>query len=134
MPSAIVANDSSRTGVPGPQRRRHRGRAGRLHADHPYVRVGRLGRHRDPGDQPAAADPGDDRAHVRALLEDLQPDRALTGDHVRVVERVDEDRAGAVGELLRRDQRLVDGVADQLDLRRRTPWSRPPWAAARRPA
>ena len=43
-----------------------------------------------PEISPPPPTPGDDRAHVRALLEDLQRDGALAGDHVRVVERVDE--------------------------------------------
>ena len=61
-------------------------------------------------------------------------DRALPGDHVRVVERVDQHRAGALGELLRRDQRLVDACCRRARPARRTPWSRRPSAAARRPA
>ena len=117
MPSAIVANDSSRTGAPACSEGGTAAAPGRLHADHPDVRVGALATAAMPGDQPAAADAGDDRAHVRALLQDLQPDRALTGDHVRVVERVDEDRTGTVGELVRRDQALVDRVPGELDLR-----------------
>jgi hypothetical protein len=56
-------------------------------------RVACLDRDGHPGGQPAAADRDRDRAHVRALLEDLQPDRALAGDHVRVVEGVDVDAA-----------------------------------------
>ena len=36
-----------------------------------------------PGDQAAAADRHDDRLDVGRLLEDLEPHRALAGDHVR---------------------------------------------------
>ena len=51
---------------------------------------------RDAGEQPAAAGAHDDRLDVGHLLEDLQADRALPGDDVVVVERVDEDRTGLV--------------------------------------
>ena len=99
------------TGPAGGQRGRVRRGALGLHADHPDVGRQRLDRDRDAGEQPAAAGADDDGAHVRALLEDLQADRALPGDDVGVVERVDEHRAG----LARRcsaaaTQRLVDGL------------------------
>ena len=93
MPSAIVGAASMATGRPGGQRGRIRGGALRLHPDHPHVGPQRLHREGDAGREPAAADADDDRAHLGALLQDLQPDRALPGDDVRVVEGVDEDRA-----------------------------------------
>ena len=40
-----------------------------------------------------------DRAHVGALLEHLETDGALPGDHVGVLERMDEHRARALGVL-----------------------------------
>ncbi len=101
MPSAIVRYRADAYRPPGRQRRREGGGAGRLYADHPDVRAQRLDHDRDAGDQPAAADAGDDGPHLRALLEDLQRHRALPGDHVRMVERVDEHRPGTLGELLR---------------------------------
>ncbi len=47
----------------------------------------------DPGDQPAPADRNEDRVEVAAVAEDLDGDRALSRDHERVVERVDEGEA-----------------------------------------
>ena len=82
----------------------------------------RLGRDRHARDQPAAADAGDDRADVRALLQDLQPHRALPGDDVRVVERVDEDRAGALGELAAPPRARRPRCRRRTRSRRRTPW------------
>ena len=40
-----------------------------------------------PDDQPAAADRHQDRADVGALIEDLQPERALAGDDPCMIER-----------------------------------------------
>ena len=78
-----------------------------------------MGLHRrgDAGGQAASAHAHDDRADVGALLEDLQPDGALPGDDVRVVERVDQHRPGPRGVLPGRDQAVVDGLAELLDLR-----------------
>src|ERR687894_549852 len=45
-----------------------------------------------PAPHPPPAGAHDDRGHVGALVDQLQPDRALAGDDVRVVERVDEHR------------------------------------------
>jgi len=41
-------------------------------------------------DEAAAADRHHDRVHVRALLEELEPERALARDDAIVVERVHE--------------------------------------------
>ena len=43
-------------------------------------------RHGDPGREPAAAGRHHDRANARALLDDLDPDRTLARDDVRVVD------------------------------------------------
>ncbi len=56
---------------------------------------------RDTGDEPAAADRNDHRVELRKLLEQLEPDRALAGDHGRVVERMNVDRPRLVAELAR---------------------------------
>src|SRR4028119_2329533 len=63
-----------------------------------------------PGPRAAAADRHDARLDVRRLLEDLEPDRPLTRDHLRVVEGVDE------GEPLLALQTagLLVGVGDRL--------------------
>ena len=94
MPSAIVAIRSSGTGRPAAS---EGGYAAAPAACTPTTRTsGRCAFTATamPGQQPAAAGADHDRAHLRALLQDLQADRALPGDDVRVVERVDEHRAG----------------------------------------
>ena len=101
----------------GVERRRVGGGADRLHADQPYVGASVLDRERDACQQTAAACTDDDRADVGALLDDLQADRRLSGDDVGMVERMDEDRPRLGGELLGRDQCLVDGRADESDVR-----------------
>jgi len=63
----------------------------RLDADDRGVRAPGADRRRDAGDQPAAADRHDDEVHVRAVLGYLQPDCALAGDHLPVVERRDDE-------------------------------------------
>ena len=94
IPSAIVAIRSSAHRVPGGQRGRvRRGLLG-LHRDHPHVRPQRLDRDPDPGHQPAAAGADQHRPDLRALLQDLQPDGALPGHDVGVVERVHQHRPG----------------------------------------
>src|SRR3712207_9219435 len=81
----------------GGQRPREGGGRGRLDADDPDV--GTAGPHggRDAGDQAPAAGADDDGGDVGALVEDLQADRALPGDHGGVVERVDRSEEGRVG-------------------------------------
>ena len=78
IPSAIV----------GPKR-------ARLDADEARVRPQRAQRDRDPGGEAAAADRQHERLDVGQLLRELEPDRPLAGDHVAVLERVDERRTGA---------------------------------------
>ena len=76
---------------PGAERALHGVRVDRLDADH--ARLGPKGLHvgGDAGDQAAAAD-GDEHGADRlvALTQDLHADRALAGDHVRVVVGMDE--------------------------------------------
>ena len=46
---------------------------------------------RDAGDQAPAADRDEDRVNrVLVLAQDLHADRALAGDHVRVIKRMNE--------------------------------------------
>ena len=52
--------------------------------------VGARRRHRDSGGQPAPTARYDDRLDVGDVLEDLQPHRALAGDHEWIVEGVYE--------------------------------------------
>ena len=101
MPSAIVVIRSQRHRVPGGERGRERRGALGLHADHPDVGLGGLhgrARSRRAGRRRRCRRRWCGR---RALLEDLQPDRALPGDDVGVVEGVDEHRAGLGREGLR---------------------------------
>ena len=109
------------SGPPGRQRARVRCDRLGLHAHDLYLRVVPLDCHRDAGHQATAAGGHHHRAHRRALLDDLQAEGALPGHDVRVVVRVDEHRAGPLGE----GQGLGDGVlhaaAVQDDLRPVTP-------------
>ena len=131
MPSAIVGGRLDRDRVAGRERARERRHRLGLHADHADRRAAALAATAMPGGQAAAADRHHDRAHLRALLDDLQADRALAGDHVRVLERMDEDGAG----LRRRARARGSGHPRPArragrPRRRRTGWPRP-WAAGR---
>ena len=55
-------------------------------------------------------------SHLGRLLEDLEPQRALRRDDVGVVEGVDQDRPGLVGELPRRGERVVEDRALEHDV------------------
>ena len=77
----------------GRQRRRERRDGLDLHADDLDVRPRGLDRDRDAAGQPAAADRHDDLREVGHVLEQLEPERALAGDDVGVVERVHERHA-----------------------------------------
>ena len=93
MPSAIVAGSRIDTGRPAAS---EAGYAAAPAACTPTTRTSgrqRLHRDRDAGEQPAPAHAHDERAHLGALLQDLQADRALARDDVGVVEGVDEHRA-----------------------------------------
>ena len=95
---------------------RHAARFG-LDADDLDVGRLRLDHRADAGDQAAAADRHDDRFDVGRLLEDLERHRALARDHVRVVERMDEREAVALGELAGVRARLGQVGAVQDDVR-----------------
>ena len=134
MPSAMVAIDASGTGRPAASEAGNAAAPRGLRADDPHVGPQRLDRGRDPGDQPAAAGAHDDRAHVGALLEELQADRALAGDDVRVVERVDQHApvSSAKASAATSASSTVDAGEPHLGAVRRG--SPRPWAAARPPA
>ena len=117
MPSAIVDMVGSGDRPAGGQGVGERRGALGLHGDDPDVGTAGLDRGRDPAEQPPAPGADDDGGDVRALVEDLQADRALAGDHVGVLERVDEHRAGALGVLGGGHERLGQGLPDELDLR-----------------
>ena len=66
----------------------HRGQSRRLHADHFHFGPQFLDRASDAGNQSAAAHGNDHRLQLRALLEQLEADRALAGDYGDIVEGV----------------------------------------------
>src|SRR2546423_3867520 len=59
----------------------------------------RLDRDRDARAQPAAADRHDDLREVRDVLEQLEAERALAGDDVRIVERRSEEHTSELQSL-----------------------------------
>ena len=110
MPSAIVRIAVSAAGAPAASEAGYAAAPAACTPTTRDVRVGRLTAAAIPASSPPPPMRDEDRGHLRALLEDLQPDRALAGDDVRVVERVDEHGPGALGELVRRREALVDGL------------------------
>src|SRR5438874_2452781 len=64
---------------------------------------------------PAAADRQHDQLGVGRLLGELEPDRALTGDHDLVLERVHERGAGLGRVGPSELERVLERVAAQLD-------------------
>ena len=69
----------------------------------------------DAGDQSAAADRDDDRGQIGDVLEQFEPERRLAEDHVRIVERVHERRAGLGRALARSGDAFIDRVAAEMD-------------------
>ena len=95
--------------------RRHERRAGaRLHADDLDLRASRLQRPGDPAEQAAAADRDHHLGEVRHLLEQLEAQRRLPEDHVRVVEGVHERRAGLLRALARERDAVVHRLTAQV--------------------
>ena len=87
MPSARVDICRSRTGCPAAATRPG-GRLLGLHPDDPDVRPQLPDDGGDPADQAATTGRDHHGGTSGHLLEDLQADRALPAQHVRVVERV----------------------------------------------
>ena len=108
---------SSVTTEPAPDAVAHARRAGRLDADDPDRRLDVLDRHRDAGDQPAAADRHDDDVDLGPVADDLEAERALAGDELQVVERMHVGEAAIADQLLRLLVGLVPDRAVQHDLR-----------------
>jgi hypothetical protein len=117
MPSAIVCWCRSRTGVPAAS---EGGQTAAPSACTP-IRLHALDSGGDPADQPASAGGHQYGCDVGQLLEQFQAYRALAGDHVGMVERVDEHRPGVVREGPRGCQRFFDDVADEVHLRTVSP-------------
>jgi hypothetical protein len=99
------------------QRARHRVRVHRLDPDHFHRRTHALHVGRDAGDEAAAAHRNEDRIGVGLLTQDLHADRALPGDHLRIVVRMDEHEATLLLELDGLGVRVGVGVAVQHHLR-----------------
>src|SRR6185369_6083957 len=70
----------------------------------------------DASDESAAADRDNDRIHVRALLQELEPEGALAGDHPLVVEGMDEGQSSLGRDLPRAAIRFVVVGTGQDDL------------------
>ena len=115
MPSAIVSAVLASIGVPAcidsGIRRARRG----LDADDLHVRLGFLDHQRHPRAQPAAADRHDDPREVGDVLEQFQPERALSGDDRLVVERMDERQSALLRPGQRGNQAGVDAVAADVN-------------------
>ena len=94
----------------------HGRRPRRLDAHDPAVRLQLLHRKGDAADETAAPDGHHDLLHVRQLLQDLQADGALAGDHQRVVERVGEGVALLLRQPLRLRRRVVIDAGHQHHL------------------
>ena len=75
-----------------------------------------LERHRDPCGKASATDRNEHGLCVRSLLGELEPDRPLARDHALVLEGVDERRARALDVRLRRGDRFLEALADELGL------------------
>ena len=73
--------------------------SGDLHADDLHMRRERLQRDSDAADEATTAHGYQDHVDLRDIGEQFETDRALSGDHERVVERVDRDEASAGGQL-----------------------------------
>ncbi len=103
------ADALERHALPGAQRIVHARGVFRLDADDAHQRIERLDVGRDAGDQPTAADRDEDRiGRRRHLAQDFHADRALPGDDVGVVERMDERQLA----LRCDDQRVLVGVVE----------------------
>ena len=100
----------------------------RLGTPDPDLRIQRLDRAADAGDEPAAADGRDDGDRIGRIFQDLESHRAMAGDEIVIVERVYErsfdsgKRAlaqGLPGDLVRhRDEPCAERL-HTLDLRGR---------------
>lgn len=92
----------------GIQRRAQAGGVFRFDADHFDLRHQLLDQHRHPGGQAAAADRHEDPIQMRVLLQQLHRQRALPGNHRRMIERRHEGHALLLGKLDRLRFGLVE--------------------------
>ena len=121
---AVVSSAGYLTAIPsaivGPVGRAPRVRRARccLHADERQLRPQRAEPDRDPAGEAAAADRDHDRPRPGGeLLGELEPERPLAGDDARVVERVDEGRAGRLDVSAGRGDGVVEALPAEHDRR-----------------
>ena len=88
-----------------------RGEALGLNADDFDIGLDGLGRHGNAGDQPAAAHRHYNAVKVRAVGQHLQGHGALAGDHVGVVEGVDEGKIFLGRQFFRIDGGIIELIA-----------------------
>ena len=114
MPSASVEPPSGRFSRRDrvPERRIERS----LRADDRDLRIERFGRHRNSGNQPAAADRNDQHLEIGHVFEHFQRDRALAGDDVLVVVRMHPGQIALVRHGFGARLRLRDAFTVQHDL------------------
>ena len=112
-----LAHVSERHAPAGPQRAVHRVGVGGLDADNSGLGPKPLHVGGDAADEAAAADGDEDRIdRLAELPQHLHPDRALAGDHVRVVVRMHEREPAALPDPHRRLLGIVVGVSVEHDV------------------
>ena len=70
-----------------------------------------------PGDEASASDADDDHIDVRHVLDQFEPERAVSGDDLRVVEGMHEGEAFHVSKTLHLRKRVTDVRAMEHDPR-----------------
>ena len=100
--------DRRRSGGGAVERSRVRGARRGLDADDDGLGMRRLDRHRHAAGEPPAAEGHHDLAQVLDVLGELEPERALAGDHVEVVEGVHEGEVALLRALSRGGDAVVD--------------------------
>ena len=93
------------------------GRALGLHAVDLHAGIDELHRGGHAREQPAAARRDDNDVHIGQVGEDLQAERALAGDHIRIVIGMEELRALLLADAPRLGVGVVIAVPRQDDLR-----------------
>ncbi len=81
-----------------------------------------LQRHGDPRGQPPSADGHQDHLHLRPILGDLPPHRALAGDDERMIEGWNHDQAFVLGDGLGPDFPMEGGGAFEDDFGPQALW------------
>ena len=96
----------------------HAGGVFRLDTDDPDVRIEVFHIDGDTGDQTSAADRHEDRIDMATrLAQHLDTDRALSRDHIRIIERMNEDQVALPGQRQRPLERTVVIVSVDHELR-----------------